>query len=305
MRLEVRHLEVLLAIEEAGSISGAARRLGIDQPHVTRQLRRIEQRLGAEVFIRTTKGVRATATGLRVLALARQALGVIDDLVAAESGQSTEQARRVLRILYYGIPAITVLDDLGSRFPDLRVEFSTTTPADAYEQLRAGTADVFLGVWLPHVDWPLPAQLATVEILADPTHVYMAADHPRAGDPELKLSDLADEGWITGVDADSWTMVSEECRLVGGFDPRRSHRVGDEAAIAALLSRGQGVMLGSSVAARRRGVVAHAYQGSSPARWMQVYPPGRVEREVVAALAELLRGRFAAWTERLRSIPRG
>ncbi len=304
MRLEVRHLEVLLAIEEAGSISGAARRLGIDQPHVTRQLRRIEQRLETEVFARTTKGVRPTAAGLRVLALARQALGVIDDLASADAAQSPEQTRRLLRILYYGIPAITVLDDLSGRFPDLRVEFSTTTPADAYDQLRAGTADVFLGVWLPHVDWPVPTQLATVEILADPTHVYLAADHPRAGDTDLRLADLASEGWITGVDADSWTMVSEECRLVGGFDPRLSHRVGDEAAIAALLSRGQGVMLGSSVAARRRGVVGHPYQGSSPARWMQVYPPGRVDREVVAALAELLRGRYAAWSERMRAVSR-
>lgn len=300
MRLEVRHLEVLLAIEEAGSISGAARRLGIDQPHVTRQLRRIEQRLGAEVFVRTTKGVHPTAAGLRVLTLARQALGMIDDLTAAPARPTPEHTRRLLRILYYGIPAISVLDDLGDRFPDLRVEFSTTTPADAYEHLRAGTADVFLGVWLPHVDWPAPDQLATVEILADPTHVYLAADHPHARNPALRLSDLAGEGWITGVDADSWTMVSQECRLVGGFDPRLSHRVGDEASIAALLSRGQGAMLGSSVAPRRRGVVGHPYQGSSPARWMQVYPPGRVDREVVAALAELLRSRYATWSERLR-----
>lgn len=304
MRLEVRHLEVLLAIEEAGSISGAARRLGIDQPHVTRQLRRIEQRLDTEVFARTTKGVRPTAAGLRVLTLARRALGVIDDLTTTDPDDSPDRTRRLLRILYYGVPAISVLDDLAEQFPDLQVRFSTATPGDAYDQLRAGTADVFLGVWLPHVDWPAPAQLATVEILADPTHVYLAADHPRADAPDLRLADLSGEGWITGVDTDSWTMVSEECRLVGGFDPQLSHRVGDEAAISALLARGQGVMLGSSVAARRAGVVGRSYQGASPARWMQVYPPARVDRELVTALAELLRARYAAWTERLRGAVR-
>ena len=300
MRLEVRHLEVLLAIEEASSISGAARRLGIDQPHVTRQLRRIEERLGVEIFLRTTKGVKPTAAGLRVLTLARRALSVIDDLTEPEAGQDPSRTRELLRILYYGIPAIAVLDDLSNRFPGLQVRFSTTTPEDAYDQLRAGAADVFLGVWLPHIDWPAAAQLATMEILADPTHVYLAADHPLAASSELRLGELAGEGWITGVDTDSWTMVSEECRLVGGFDPQLSHRVGDEVAISTLLSRGHGVMLGSSVAARRAGVIGRAYVGASSARWMQVYQPGRVDREIVAVLADLLRSRYAFWTEQLR-----
>jgi len=301
MRLEVRHLEVLLAIEEAGSISGAARRLGIDQPHVTRQLRRIEQRLGTEVFVRTTKGVKATATGLRVLGLARRALSAIDDLTSTEADHDPVRTRELLRIVYYGIPAISVLDGLTEQFPDLQIRFGTSTPDDAYDLLRAGEADVFLGVWLPHVDWPTPLQLTTTEILADPTHVYLAADHPLATVPELELADLAREGWITGVDTDSWTMVSEECRLVGGFEPQLSHRVGDETAISTLLSRGQGVMLGSSVAARRPAVVGRPYRGASPARWMQVYQAGRVDRGVVAALADLLRDRHAEWTELLRA----
>jgi DNA-binding transcriptional LysR family regulator len=296
MRLEVRHLEVLLAIEQAGSISGAARQLGVDQPHVTRQLRRIEQRLGAEVFQRTTKGVRPTTRGTRILVLARRALSVIDDLAGppvVEDGRS----RELLRVLYYGVPAVVILDDLAEQSPELQVQFSTTTPRDAYEQLRAGLADVFLGIWLPHVEWPVAGPLATVEILADPTFVYLAADHPLAEQSVLRLSDLAGEGWITGVDPDSWTMVSEECRLVGGFDPRVSHRVGDEASISGLLARGHGVMLGSSVAARRPGVVGRPYQGSSPARWMQVHVPGRVDRELVASVAELLRSRYVSWQE--------
>lgn len=289
-----------MAIEEARSISGAARTLGIDQPHVTRQLRRIEQRLGVEVFARTSKGVSPTTAGLRVLVLARRALGVLDDLAVADASRS-EGTPETLRVLYYGVPAITILDDLTATRPELRVRFSTTTAPDAYEQLRAGQADLFLGIWLPHVEWPAPGPLATVEILADPTHVYLAADHPLAARTELRLADLAGEGWITGVDPDSWTMVSEECRLVGGFDPVLSHRIGEEDAISTLLSRGQGVILGSSVAARRPGVVGRPYQGSSPARWMEVHQPGRVDRELVGTVAELLRRRYGAWSEAVRA----
>ncbi len=297
VRLEVRHLEVLLAIEEARSISGAARTLGVDQPHVTRQLRRIEARLGVEVFVRTSKGVRATTAGLRVLVLARRALGVIDDLTAADDPLGTGGRSETLRILYYGVPAITILDGLTALRPDLQVLFSTTTPHDAYTQLRAGLADIFLGIWLPHVEWPAPGPLAAVEILADPTYVYLAADHPLAHKPDLRLADLAGEGWITGVDPDSWTTVSEECGLVGGFAPVLSHRVGEDNAITSLLSRGQGVVLGSSIAAPRPGVVGRAYQGSSTARWMQVYLPGRLDRDLAATIADLLRRRYASWAE--------
>ncbi|HXV94373.1 MAG TPA: LysR family transcriptional regulator [Pseudonocardia sp.] len=303
MRLEVRHLELLLAVEECSSISGAARALGVDQSQVTRQLRRVEERLGSPVFTRTPRGVTPTASGLRVLALARRALDVMHDIATVQDeNRSADQP--MLRVLYYGLPAITILDDLARKHPDLQIHFSATTPEDAYDQLRAGAADTFLGVWLPHVEWPSPGPLAAVEILADPTYVYMAVDHPAAAKRDLRLSDLTAEQWITGIDPDSWRMVSEECRLVGGFEPLLSHRVSDETAVSTLLSRGLGVALGSSVAARRAGVVGRPYHGSSPARWMQVYVPARVDRDVAATIAELFRTRYAEWSEAIRGSGR-
>jgi DNA-binding transcriptional LysR family regulator len=296
VRLEVRHLEVLLAIEESGSISGAARTLGVDQPHVTRQLRRIEQRLDVAVFVRTAKGVTPTAAGLRVLALARRALGVLDELARPQDAGGRGADGTTLRVLYHGLPAIAILDDLGRLHPGLQVRFGSTTPQDAHAQLRAGTADVLLGIWLPHVPWPAAGPLVGMEILADPTFVHLSADHPLAGEAELRLDDLAGESWITGTDPESATMVTEECRLVGGFRPLLTHRAGDEATVSALLAHGRGVALGSSVAAARPGVVGRPYRGSSPARWMQVHAPGRLDRELVATIAGLLRRRHEAWT---------
>ncbi len=300
MRLDVRHLEVLVAIEEARSISGAARVLGIDQPHVTRQLRRIEQRLDAQVFQRSSKGVEPTAAGLQILVLARRALAMIDEVSASRQGR-VETTTDLLHVLYYGLPAIAILDDLTTTEPHLRVRFSTTTPRDAYEQLLNSQADVFLGVRLPHVAWPAPGPLATTEVLADPTFVYLAADHPLASREDLQLSDLAHEGWIAGLDPDSWTMVSQECRLVGGFEPVISHTVGEEVAIATLLRRGHGIILGSSVAAPRSGVTGRAYRGSSAARWMQVHRPGRVDRMLITTITELLRRRFTEWSSTSRT----
>jgi DNA-binding transcriptional LysR family regulator len=301
VRLEVRHLEVLLAIEGCGSISGAARKLGVDQPHITRQLRRIEQRLDIAVFIRTARGVVPTEAGQRVLTLARRALGIIDDLAVPDDVDPSGRSSATLRILYHGLPAIAILDDLSAQQADLQVRFGTATPRDAFEQLWSGAADVFLGIWLPHVEWPSPGPLVMAEILADPTYVYLAADHRLADRPELlRLPELASENWITGVSEDGSAMVAHECRLVGGFEPRVSHRIGDQATVSTLLSRGQGVMLGSSVAAPYPSVVGRPYQGSSSARWMQVYAPGRLDSTLVATVATLLRRRHEEWSATLQ-----
>jgi DNA-binding transcriptional LysR family regulator len=304
MRLDVRHLEVLIAIDEAGSISGAARRLGVDQPHVTRQLRRIESRLGTDVFVRTPRGVTTTAAGMQALSLARRALGVLDDLALVGADVPEGDSRQILRILYHGVPAISVLDDLMQEFPDLQVRFGSATPQVAMAQLAVGESDVFLGIWLPHVEWPNFGSLTGIQLVADPTFVYVAAEHPLAERSAIKLTDFANEGWIVGSDRDSWTMVSEECRLIGGFSPRMLHSVEDEAGISALLARGQGVALGSSLAARRIGVVGRPYPGASPARWMQVYAPGRIDRDVTSSLADMLRARYSSWSSAHRDATR-
>lgn len=294
MRLDIRHLEVLLAIAECGSISGAARELGVDQPHVSRQLRRIEQRLGTSVFLRSARGVTATPPGLRVLTLARRALGVLDELDRPVTTDRGDLPSGPLRVLYHGLPAIAILDGLGAEYPGLQAQLRATTPAVASGELRAGRAEMFLGVWLPHTRWPDAESVAVVHVLSDPTQIHLAAGHPLAAHPDLRLSDLADEPWITGIDEDSCTMVIRECRLVGGFEPRLVHRVGDESTASALLAQGRGVMLGSSVSARAPGVLRRSYRGSSPARWMQAYLPGRVDRDLAATVSEVLRDEHRA-----------
>lgn len=56
----MRHLRALCAIADAGSLHQAARRLGVSQPSLTTQLRRIENSLGAELFRRERTGCRPT-----------------------------------------------------------------------------------------------------------------------------------------------------------------------------------------------------------------------------------------------------
>jgi len=65
-------LKDFLVVAETGSLSGAARRLGVSQPTLTRRMAALEQSLGAELFQRSSRGLSLTETGEALLAPARQ-----------------------------------------------------------------------------------------------------------------------------------------------------------------------------------------------------------------------------------------
>src|SRR5258706_9020114 len=71
MDLELRHLRVVCAIADAGSVTKAASALGLAQPALTAQLQRIQRALGGLRFERDRPGARATPLGELVLARAR------------------------------------------------------------------------------------------------------------------------------------------------------------------------------------------------------------------------------------------
>ncbi|HCE41234.1 transcriptional activator MetR [Alcanivorax sp. 521-1] len=72
--LELRHLNTLLAIREAGSLVEAAERLHVTQSALSHQLKDLEHRLGVALIVRRTRPIRFTPAGQRVLELARQVL---------------------------------------------------------------------------------------------------------------------------------------------------------------------------------------------------------------------------------------
>src|SRR3546814_10619332 len=72
--LEIRHLETLCAIRDAGSLQEAAERLHVTQSALSHQLRDLETRLKTPLLNRRTRPARLTTAGLRVLALADEIL---------------------------------------------------------------------------------------------------------------------------------------------------------------------------------------------------------------------------------------
>ena len=83
--LDVRTLRYFVAVTEELSFTRAAERLFVAQQAISRDIRRLETRLGTTLFDRTTRRVSLTPNGERLLVQARDLLAVHDRIVAASS----------------------------------------------------------------------------------------------------------------------------------------------------------------------------------------------------------------------------
>src|SRR6185369_6936388 len=81
--LDPRLLRAFLAVAEELHFTRAAARLYVAQQALSRDIRRLERDLGAELFLRTTRQVALTPDGERLLPYARRVLDAHDELLAA------------------------------------------------------------------------------------------------------------------------------------------------------------------------------------------------------------------------------
>lgn len=121
----LRALEIFIEVAEAASLAGAARKLSLSAPTVTRVLSEFEQQLGVLLFHRTTRAVTLTGPGQTFLEDARRIVRDYHDASDAVRGLHREPAG-LLRITapilfgqYYILPILTQFMD---RYPAVKVD---------------------------------------------------------------------------------------------------------------------------------------------------------------------------------------
>lgn len=153
MNFEARVLRAFAVTARRGSVSRAAEALGVRQPTVSAQLRKLEGVLGFSLLRRTTRHIELTREGRRLLPLVEALLDDADRLrQRVEEIRGT--AHRVLRLgsaLYLQqVPErLALLDAFAAARPDLGLEVDSHLQAHHVEALLAGALDVAFLVGYP------------------------------------------------------------------------------------------------------------------------------------------------------------
>ncbi|MFN8721636.1 MAG: LysR family transcriptional regulator [Rhodospirillales bacterium] len=238
---DLRLFHYAVAVADEGGFSRAAARLGIAQPPLSQQIRRLEAALGVVLFERTAGGAVPTPAGMVFLDRARAVLRDAGEAVdAARRAARGEEGRLAIAIaggaMFSFLPGL--LRDFRLRRPGVAMDLSNLSPDEQVDALEAGRIDVgFAG--RARMSSGVVAALAH----AEPFVAALPADHPLSRRRVLALRDLADDPFVmfartqaSGLHAD----VLDLCRGAG-FTPRIVQEIAPMHAVVGLVGAGLGV----------------------------------------------------------------
>ncbi|WP_258907561.1 LysR family transcriptional regulator [Actinokineospora sp. UTMC 2448] len=218
MRLEIRHLRTLAAIEETGSLSRAAKRLGMSQPALTGLLQRMERSLGGRLFVRSERGSVPTPLGAEVLDEARVVLRGMDAIHArvdrwSRRGGDTQPVRLGG---FCGFLHVPLGQWLGEQpwVPDVAL-CEDVDPRASVHKVAIAAVDLAVVYRSPTDPQPLPPNVRARTVHpAEPVFVGMAHDHPLAGQRAVDLAALTRYPWVDEPPgATPWSRyIAQVCR---------------------------------------------------------------------------------------------
>jgi len=194
--LELRHLRYFVAVAEAGSLTVAAEKvLHTAQPSLSRQLRDLEYQVGAELLMRSTRGVELTQAGRAFLDHARLALAQVEaGCVAARRASSPIKPSFALGFLtgqeMDWLPeAMHILRD---ELPNIEITVSSQYSPELGDALMKGTLDLaFMRSERQRAD------LLFKLVATEPLLAILPSDHPLAAQDAVTPRDLEGEVFIS------------------------------------------------------------------------------------------------------------
>jgi DNA-binding transcriptional LysR family regulator len=312
MDLELRHLRLICAIADTGSVTKAAATLGLAQTAVTTQLARIERNLGGPLFERDRRGARPTPLGELVLARARVLMtavkGLQDD--ATRLADTTDPLTR-FRIGATNGPIVGgLVPRLATAYPDALVTTQTAWGTDELaEMVLAGKLDYAL-VGVCGDAMPSVYGLEWRPVSVDAVWVLLSDQHPLAGRAEVALGELSGERWANAPGDGCFIDCFAAACARAGFTPRQILE-NEPSACADLVVSGAAVLLCQGMSRPIPGAALVPLTGT-PLRWRHLLgwhpdsPPARAAPEVfahaAAAYQEVVdrRPHYATW---LRTHP--
>jgi DNA-binding transcriptional LysR family regulator len=241
--VELRHLRYFIAVAETLHFGRAAQKLGMAQPPLSQQIRKLEALVGAPLFERTTRGVTLTPAGAMLRERATSTMArLADDL---------EQTRRVARgeegrltvgfsgsVMFTELPA--AIQQYRRAYPRVEVQLREMWTAAQLDAIADGSIDVaFLR------DGERRPELLLTPLLREPFHVALPGDHKLRRQRTVDPASLEGEPFVLfsrrmGNLALDRTM---RCCLDAGFQPTIVQEAPQFPTLMRLVAAGLGISL--------------------------------------------------------------
>ena len=264
--MELRHLRYFVAVAEAGSLTVAAeQKLHTSQPSLSRQIRDLEDEVGAQLLRRSARGIELTPAGRAFLDHARSVLSQVEAAAEAArrvahpakpcfsmgflTGHELTWMPEALRILYDELPNIDVM--ISSQYSPLL--------ANALSQGKVDAAFLRRERGLPDLTFRI--------LVKEPLVVVLPRDHRLAAFKAISPGDLADETFVTVSDtAPVLRVVIDNYLKQAGINITPDHEADHLAMGMSLIASTRGVGLLPAYAQNflPRSVTSRPLKGDAP-----------------------------------------
>lgn len=266
--MELRHLRYFVTVADELHFTRAAKRLGIEQPPLSQQIRALETELGTPLFRRQARAVSLTDAGQAFFADAQQILASVQ--------RAVDHARRVARgdlgRIRVGMinsapfhPYVPrVLREFGSRYPDVMLSLDENSTPQLARGVAEETVDVaFVRPLLGDEPGVITEPLFDEEVL-----VALPQGHALAVKKKLALAQLRAEPFVLfsrPFGSGLYDEIISACQRAG-FSPRVGQEASQITSIINLVAAGLGVSLvpESMQQVHSPGVVYRPLSGDAP-----------------------------------------
>ena len=279
-------LAYLLAVSRSGSLSGAARDLGVATSTVSRRLETLEAELSLRLFDRGTEGLSITAAGERIAALAHEAEARVDEIertatMLREGGSPIVRVSAPESIIHQVLaPAMA---RLRTETKGVRVDLLADTRVVS---LARRDADLAIRLVRPVGSSLVAKRLGSIRLGLFASADYLAG---RSADA-IELQHEA----LLGFDDSSGALVEVKWARKQGLEAAMVLRASSTSALLAAASAGAGIAILPIYLARNAGLLPVPAPGPIPARGVWLVMHGDMRRvPVVRAVARWIAQAFA------------
>lgn len=239
----LRHLWLFLAVAEERHFGRAAKRMGMSQPPLTKQIQVLEHVLKVKLFERSQSGVLLTPAGQAILPAVQRFAEQVQRLELSVRQATTGHAAvltvgTITSAMFDVLPEIIEL--VKESHPDITISLKEADTASAIAALEKGDMDVAF----VRLDGSYGAVTA-VPLIKDKLAVALPSDHKLAGHKSIKLADISDENFVLfprSISPAYFDNVVSACRSAG-FSPRILHEATSVSSQLAFVACGQGVAI--------------------------------------------------------------